>query len=333
MDGIVGIAQRLADEVLFPAALETDTAPTLPVEGLDALAGAGLYGLRGPAWAGGLEADLDTSCAVTEALAGGCLTTAFVWSQHLGTPFVVAAGGSPALGSWVRPLCQGTLRSGLALAGAQPGPHPLRATRVASGWELTGACPWVSGWGRIDVLHTAALADDGSTVWLLVDAREDDSLRVTAIPLVALNATATVDVTFDGYRVPDERVTVVSPPDSGDASGPPPASLRSHAALALGVAARCCRLMGPGPLDAELAALRTELASGDMRMVTGARAGAAELAVRAAVALMSLTGSASLLVSQHPQRLAREALFVSVFASRSAVRDALLDRLGAGRAR
>src|SRR5436190_16514440 len=61
-------ASRLADEVLFPAALATDAADAVPMELLDALADAGLYGA-------GVAADFGTVCAVQEALAGGCLTT------------------------------------------------------------------------------------------------------------------------------------------------------------------------------------------------------------------------------------------------------------------
>lgn len=333
MDGprqpsVVRTAQELADAVLFPAALRADAADVLPREGLDALADAGLYGLRGPAWAGGMEADLDTIAAVTEALASGCLTTAFVWAQHVGTPFVAGAAPSPSMRKWVVPLCRGEIRSGLALAGAQPGPTPLRASRVDGGWRLTGACPWVSGWGRVHVLHTAAVTDDGSTVWSLIEAEEGPTLQVQRRALVALHATVTVDVTFDGHAVADEDVTVITPPDDGAAPGA--SSLRVHGALALGVAARCCALLGPSALDQALAGCREACATGDGHTMPAARAGAAALAVRAAAALTCATGSAALRLDRHPQRLAREALFVSVFAARSPIREAFLAHLGAG---
>ena len=58
-----------------------------------------------------------------------------------------------------------------------------------------------------------------------------------------------------------------------------------------------------------------------------ARAAAAELAVRAAAALAVSTGSASALVGSHPERLAREALFLLVFGSRPQIKASLLDRL------
>ena len=62
---IVESAQWLADEVLFPAALETDRADAVPVDLLDALADAGLYGLPGAV------DDFETLCAVVEVLASG----------------------------------------------------------------------------------------------------------------------------------------------------------------------------------------------------------------------------------------------------------------------
>lgn len=325
-DDPLAAARRLADEVLFPAALDTDAADTLPRELLDAVADAGLYGLLGPEASGGWDADLDTVAAVTETLASGCLTTTFVWAQHVKTVFVAAVSASPLVRQWVEPLCRGELRSGLALAGAIPGPTPLRAAAVDGGWQLAGPAPWVSGWGRVDVVHTAGLADDGSVVWSLVDACESPTLRVERVPLAGLHATATVNAEFDAHFVPHERVTLITPP--GGSPGPDPSTLRLHAALALGVAGRCCTLLGPSDLDDELAARRQAVASADADAMPDARAAASELAVRAATTLMSVTGSSSLRRDRHPQRLAREALFTSVFAARSPIREAFLEHLG-----
>jgi alkylation response protein AidB-like acyl-CoA dehydrogenase len=144
---------------------------------------------------------------------------------------------------------------------------------------------------------------------------------------VALNATATVRADFDGHFVPAERVTSVVPPEQW--TRPVPEVLRIHAAFALGVTGRCCRLLGPTPLDDELARCRDALDSAAAETMPAARAAASELALRAAAALMAHVGSRSLLLSEHAQRLAREALFVAVYAGRPPVRAALLARLGA----
>ncbi len=265
---IVEVAQRIADEVLFPAALATDASDVVPRELLDALAGAGLYGLAAPEDAAGLSADFPTVCAVQEALASGCLTTAFVWAQHNGLVRALAEGGRSELtATWLAPLARGEIRAGVALAGLLPRP-PLRARPDAGGWRLDGVAPFVSGWGRIDVIHVAARAGD-EIVWLLVDAAEGPSVRAERLKLAALNAT-----------------------------------------------------------DAELASLRAELDRPGPG-TAAARAAAGELALRAASALMTTQGSRSLLVAEHGQRLAREALFILVYALRPASRDALLARLGA----
>lgn len=311
-------AQRLADEVLFPAALETDAADAVPRRLLDELAGAGLYG-------SGLDDDFLAVCAVQEALASGCLTTAFVWAQHLGLVHALSMSADKSLRTtWLEPLARGDLRAGLALGGALPQPT-LRAHPSAHGWMLDGVSPFVSGWGLVDVVHTAARTDDDEIVWLVVDAAEGCSLQVERLRLVALNATATVRATFDGLEVPAARVTAKHPP--GGAT--PPDVLRLHAALGLGVASRCCRLLGPSPLDDELASLRTQLDRLDAATIAADRAQAGELAVRAAAALMATTGSRSILLADHAQRLAREALFTLVYALRPPSREALLSSLRA----
>lgn len=313
---IVERAQRFADDVLFPAALATEAAGILPRELLDRLAAEGFYGI-------GADPDFATVCAVQEAFASGCLTTAFVWAQHLGLVHVLAAGGDEDLQArWLGPLLRGDVRAGLALGGALPQPT-LHARRDGDGWVLDGLSPFLSGWGLIDVVHTAARTADDQIVWLIVDAVESDALRVERLRLVALDGTATVRATFNGLRVQLDRQTALHP--AGGET--PPEVLRLHASLALGVASRCCRLLGPSPLDEELAALRTEL--DDLGPETAARrAAAGELAVRAAAALAASSGSRTLLLSDQAQRLWREALFVLVYALRPASRDALLARLG-----
>ena len=314
---VVEVAQQLADEVLFPAALETDAADVVPREILDAVAAAGLYGSA-------LDVDFPTVCAVQEALASGCLTTAFLWAQHLGLVHMLAISENEELrGRWLDRLSRGEVRAGLALGGTLPQPT-LHARRDGGGWRLDGVSPFVSGWGRIDVVHTAARTGD-EVVWLIVDARESAELRIERLRLAVLDATATVRASFDGLAVPDERVT------GGHAAGgpTPPEVLRLHASLALGVASRCCRLLGPTPLDDELVTCRVELDRFDPGTIAGARAAAGELALRAAAALSVAQGSRSLLAADHAQRLAREALFTLVYALRPVSKESLLARLHA----
>jgi hypothetical protein len=186
----------------------------------------------------------------------------------------------------------------------------------------------VTGWGLIDVVHTAAVDPDGAIVWLLIDAVASASLTATRLRMVAVEASVTVVVSFRDHFVPADRTTSVEAYDewvARDAQG-----LRTNGSLALGVARRCCRLLGSSPLDHELDACRERLdhaAIAARDALPAARADASLLAARTAAALVVATGSRSVLRDQHPQRLAREAAFLLVFASRPPIRAALRQRL------
>ncbi len=325
MDDVLTRAAAIADDVLFPAAIATDEAPLLPVASLDLLAREGFYGMAGPPDAGGWDLDPATSAQVVEILAGGCLTTAFVWLQHRNPVRAVAASATPGLREeWLAPLCAGARRAGIALAGERPGPPLLVARRGGDGLTLDGEAPWVSGWGLIDVVLVAAREGD-RVIRTLVDAAPGATVVAEPLHLVAANASGTVTLRFDGHRVPADRIVNEEPLD--DVLARDAARLRMNGSLSLGVAGRCGRLLGPGPLDEELHATRAELDAASPAQLPAARARAAELAMRMAAALVVAGGARSILAQAHAQRLAREALFLLVFGSRPPIRTALLDRL------
>jgi len=330
---IVAVGRRLADEVLFPDAARIDGLDALPAAQLDALAAAGLYGAGAPVEAGGLGLELPAMCAVVEELASGCLATAFVWIQHFGLLMTLAYGGAPPelRDQWLGPACRGKLRGGIALTGQIPGPPMLRAEPAEGGWRLDGTAPWVSGWGLIDLLFVVARGPADSVVSLIIDATDAAGLTVSRQRLIAVDASVTVRLDFDGVVVPAARFVSQAPFDP--AASLRPEGLRVNGSLALGVARRCGRLLGPGPLDDELATCRAGLdaaVTGDAAAMARARATASELALRAAAALAVRDGSKSATVDQHAPRLSREALFLLVFGSRPGIKNALLRQLGAG---
>jgi len=147
--------------------------------------------------------------------------------------------------------------------------------------------------------------------------------------MIAVTASSTVQLRFDGHFVPAECVTGISP--HREWLNRDPMRLRANGSLALGVAARCCAMIGPSPLDGELRARRDALNAGLLESRPAARAAASELAMQAAAALVAVRGSRAILVGEHPQRLAREALFLLVFASRPAIKENLSSRLTAAR--
>jgi hypothetical protein len=160
-----------------------------------------------------------------------------------------------------------------------------------------------------------------------VDAEEAPGLRVEPQRLTAVDASRTVRAVFSRHVVPASRLVHRQPYDPVAAAGGP--ALRINGSLALGIVDRCCRLLGPSGLDAELSACRAALDAADAAGVAPARAAASALAVRATAALVVHEGSGAIVVGHHAERLARQALFLLVFGSRPAIRHELLVELGA----
>jgi alkylation response protein AidB-like acyl-CoA dehydrogenase len=258
--------------------------------------------------------------------------------QHHGVVRAVAGTDNAALRQrMLGPLCRGERRAGVALAGLLPGPARLRARATEGGYLLDGVSPWVTGWEYLDTLHVAARQDDDTIVWAVLDAGPrggagpgasrgagagaSSSLTAEPLSMVAVMASSTVQLRFAGHPVPQDRVTGTLPLEqwrSRDA-----AALRANGSLALGLTGRCCELIGPGPLDEQLARCRTALDTADPDAMPGARAAACELALRATAALVVTQGSGAILADHDAQRLAREALFLLVFGSRPPIREAL----------
>jgi alkylation response protein AidB-like acyl-CoA dehydrogenase len=315
-DALARRAARIADEVLFPAALAVDRADRVPASHLDLLAAEGFYGV--PA-----IDDAALAHGITESLASGCLATAFVWIQHQGA-VRAALGAPPAVrDAWLDPLCRGERRAGVVLAALRPGPPSVRARPVPGGYVFDGEAPWVTGWGMVDTLFTVARTDDDTVVFALLDA--DPAMDFTLLAPIAVAASRSGHLRLRDHFVPDDRVTGTAP--YADWPAHDAAGLRGNGSLALGVVARCCRLMGPGPFDTELSACREALDTTGPEGLPAARAAASALAVRAAAALTAHTGSRAILPDDHAQRLVREAAFLLVFGSRPAIRSALLARL------
>ena len=316
-------AQHLADDVLFPRALETDQAELVPKDLLDQLAAAGLYGLTGPAEFGGAGiSDRRTAWRTVEWLASGCLTTAFVWAQHLGTVTAIAErAGHELRDCWLPSLCTGEIRSGVAFSALRrPGPPMLTASPGAGGWVLRGSAPWVSGWGRIDVIRVAARHGE-NIVWTLVDVAPGPALQAEPLELAAVNASGTVTLRFRGLAVPEDRVIVIEPFEAWRARDRE--GLRLNGSHALGVAGRCLALLGDTATMREVSDLnraRSDLDSATADTLPQVRARASRLTMRLAERLVISGGGGSILLTHHAQRLAREALFLLVFGQTPAIR-------------
>lgn len=314
---LIAVAQRLADEVLFPSALEVDRAGVVPKVQLDALAEAGLYGLS-------VSAEPSTMLEVIEALASGCLTSAFVWAQHQGASAAASKATGP-VHAFADDLAAGQLRGGVAFAHMlRPDPPLTTAEAVDGGWIFRGSAPWVTGWGHIDLVH-AASRNGPDIVWALIDAQDSATLEGQRLELAAVDSTQTVVLHFRDHFVPDERVTDIVDHDTWRTDYRK--GLRNNGSFPLGIARRCCQLLDNASFDARLVEIRSALDEAPLDEVEDARAEAALFAVRAATALVAASGGRSVTMNDHAQRLYREAMFLLVQGQTPTIRQAMLDRL------
>jgi hypothetical protein len=313
----VEAARRLAEEVLLRDAEAVDAADRVPEAHLRALDGTGLTALAAT------DASLADRVDVTAALAGGCLATAFVWLQHQGALAAVTRSAEAA-GRFAPDLATGRVRAGVVITAVR-GPQPLRLRPAQDGWTISGSATWVTGWGIVEVLRVAAVAEDGSITTVLADV--GGGMRADPAPLVAANASATVTLTFEDVAVPADRLIDSVPAATWAANDA--AGLALNGALALGVAHRAAVSAGSDALLALVARARDELLAADVAGLPAARAACSALAVRSAAALAVHDGGRGIIRGSRADRLLREAHFLLAFGSRPAIRAGLLERLGA----
>jgi alkylation response protein AidB-like acyl-CoA dehydrogenase len=312
-------------ELLSRDASVVDHSPTIPAGHLAAFGDAGLYGAFAPKDLGGLELDFAEACSIVEQLAAACVTTTFVWLQHFRLLSALLDPTTPdQLRSMLPAVIDGEIKGGVSLGGLLPGPARLVAEASDEGWLLNGEAPWISGWGIVDKLVVTAREGAHSVATFVLDATLCEGLHATPVHLSAMNASSTVTLTFSHLKVPRDRFVGSQPYAPGIER---PEGLRVNGSLALGVARRCCDLIGPSDLDEELRAAREELDRAGIGEIHAARARSSALAVRCAHVLAVTTGSRAAISGDIAERSTREASLLLVFASRPAIKAALLDRM------
>jgi alkylation response protein AidB-like acyl-CoA dehydrogenase len=338
-------AHTIAENVLFPAALDVDAQAAIPDSHFWLLADQGFYGLAAGEAHGGVEIDFPSLAGILETLSSGCLTTTFTWMQHHGLVRALTRTTNEALrDKYLGAAIRGEVHGGVAYAGAIPQPPRLWATATQGGWALNGEAPLVTGWGIADLLlvsarNTAMAVGQaaGTIVTGVIDAAAGRGITVEKLEMVAAQGSNTVRLYFEDYFLPDGKVT--SEISHEEFLANQRFNARLNGCLATGITTRCIRLIDVAGeaeiarrLQAELDAVRIRLDAGldDPATLPAARAAAAELAYRSAGALVVTVGSTGILARQHAQRLVREATFTLVAAGRPQIKACLLNLLGGG---
>lgn len=158
------LARRLADEKIRPHAADVDINERYPVEGLAALAAAGLCGLTVPKEYGGLAADAVTSCLVIEEIARGCASTGALMLTYAGSVLSLAAFGAE---TYKKKYLAGAAKGETAMCFALTERHcgsdaaAITSTAVRDGdhWVLNGTKAWIGNAARADVIVVAVKTD------------------------------------------------------------------------------------------------------------------------------------------------------------------------------
>lgn len=317
--------------------VDAGTAPSLA----ETLAGFGALGALG---LGVQRADDDVSDAAELlcAVAGECMSTAFsLWAQRMVTEYV-RASSLPDRDELLTELTSGRLAGSIAMATALQESAGLGTVPTVAvpddggGYRVSGRIAWASNIapGTLVILPArveAALGDvdTADRVLLAVRVGADGFSTRPVEGLLALDATRSAMLMFDGVRVPADAVLATS---LGAAAAQRATHYLLQTALCLGLARRAlaeaaARLEGPNGvlagfqrrLEAErdrlardLRAFTSDVRATDPHAVTRLRFDAARLAQGAANQEAALTGGRGYLTASATNRRLREAAFLPV---------------------
>lgn len=311
---------------------------------LDALAGAGLYGVTGPEKITGSPPSGVVYREVAEILAGADGTTWFLWFQHHPVVKMLAASTNHDLARRHLPaLCAGTTQGGVAFSHLRSRGVAMAAARTEGGWRLTGTAPWCTGWGLLDLVMVGATTEDDQVVFALVPLREGKGMAPgPELRLAAMGGTRTVELRLDGYHVDDADVVLVAPRPTWAAADAAAGSNVQPSTFGIARAALDELTTRDADAAGAIGARLEDVRSRAYRLIDDIPATEAigeRLALRAQALMLGIESTSALvasvggqaMVGDHPaQRWAREATFHLVFAQTKPARVAQLTLIASG---
>lgn len=351
---------RMATETLFPPHADRPEADALAATGaaltavaertravgpwrsgaMATLARHGLLAGFVPADRGGCGASEPAVTAALVAVAERCLTTALALTQWAAAVRIIAAADHPARDRLLPRLAAGLEFTTVGIAQVTTsrqhhGRPALGAVADGNAWRLEGLCPWVTGADACDTIVVGAALPEGGRGFFLVE-REAAGLEIgPPFEMLALSASHTGPVRFQGVRPAAVLAVGGNPPRTGGLATTALAVGATRAAVGLlrgEAAARPALLPVVAGLDAEEGAIHADLLAAASGAVEQAdrdrlRAAATSLAVRAAQAALTACKGAGFVVGHPAERLVREAHFFLVWSCPEGVSATLMCEL------
>jgi alkylation response protein AidB-like acyl-CoA dehydrogenase len=214
------LARRFAAAEIAPHAARWDREACFPIEVARKLGELGFLGMLIPERYDGLALDTTSYLLALEEIAAADASTAVLMSVHnsLPTQMLLNFGSDAQREHWLRPMARGEQIGAFALsepdAGSDASAVRCQAVRAGDGsWLLTGTKSWVTSGTFADVIMVMARTDTpearrrskGISAFVVTPdlpgfhvGKKEDKMGLRASPTVQLN--------FDGLRVPAENL-------------------------------------------------------------------------------------------------------------------------------
>jgi alkylation response protein AidB-like acyl-CoA dehydrogenase len=331
----------IARKDLAPLASDIDAGTIYPAELLRRLGDVGAWGSHVPE-----DGAADLNCAIQSIASLGevCGATAFMaWCQNTLVWYIANSPNQALVDRLLDETASGRVLGGTGLSNPMKSffgieKLKLKGRKVAGGYVVRGALPWVSNLGPDHMFGTIFEREDapGDIVMFIADCADPAVTLQPCQPFLAMDGTGTYGVQFRDLFVPDELILA-------DPAGPFVKKIRAgfillQAGMALGLIRDCIKIMQEveAPLGhvnrylpqqpVDFSELAVELAQETARLardpfnpddtywrkVVALRLRAGDASVAAAHAAMLHCGARGYLKGHRAERRLREAYFVAI---------------------
>jgi alkylation response protein AidB-like acyl-CoA dehydrogenase len=210
---LLKLTRELATAELAPRAAADEEAHRFPRDAFRTLGRAGLLGLPYPEEYGGGGQPYEVYLQVLEELAAAWLTVGLGVSVHTLAAYPLAAYGTAEQKQrWLPDVLGGELLGAYCLSephsGSDAAAMTTRATREGDDYVVRGTKAWISHAGQADFYALMARTSDEGSRGISCFLVAGDTPGLAAAPperKMAMNASPTAQVMFDGARIPAQR--------------------------------------------------------------------------------------------------------------------------------
>jgi butyryl-CoA dehydrogenase len=211
---MIETVRRFIARDVAPVALEMEHGDTYPAAIVEQMKALGLFGITIPEEYGGLGLDLLTYIAVVEELAYGWMSLSGIVNTHTIAAYLIAGHGTDEQKKrWLPRLATGEIRGCLSLSESDAGSDTrniaCRAVRDGDEYVITGTKMWVTNGERAGLVALAARTDEGISCLIVEKEPGPQTGGITVsrnIGKLGYKGIETVEMTYDGHRVPADAL-------------------------------------------------------------------------------------------------------------------------------